>query len=130
MTADPDPAAVRLQARASAFGAAADMLDAHLAAEGHDPDCTCGTCPACTIRDYRGLLHAIAAPGTPDSPKPVPATCEGGIRTPCPRRPAWKAREKGDHLERNWVYACPRHLHHICAEHGERADIDITRIGI
>jgi hypothetical protein len=130
MTADLDPAAVRSQARASAFGAAADMLDAHLSAEGQDPDCTCGTCPACAIRDYRGLLLALAGPSVSGAPRSVPATCEGGIRTPCPRRPVWKARVKGDRLDRNWVYACARHLHTVCAEHGERADIDVTRIGI
>lgn len=52
--------------------------------------------------------------------------CEGGGAR-CQTWPTWKIREPGDSLERNWVYACGRHLHQLAAEGkveaGDRLDL-------
>lgn len=42
--------------------------------------------------------------------------CDGGKRAKCQAWPMWKIREPGDKLDRNWVYACGRHLNQIAAE--------------
>lgn len=60
------------------------------------------------------------------------AKCDGGPRRACTVRPTWKIREKGDRLERNWFYACGRHLHFAADEMtgGEQGGpgIDLVRI--
>jgi hypothetical protein len=42
--------------------------------------------------------------------------CDGGPLGSCRIRPTWKLREKGDKLERNWFFACGRHLHYTAEE--------------
>ncbi|WBP89497.1 hypothetical protein [Kitasatospora cathayae] len=58
-----------------------------------------------------------------------PPTCRGGIRSDCPRRPNWRAREHGDNSPRNWLWICHRHLATTCADFGEQAEIDVVRVG-
>lgn len=57
--------------------------------------------------------------------------CDGG--TPargCSTWPTWKIREPGDSLDRNWVYACGRHLHQLAAEEKAEAGdrLDLVRV--
>lgn len=59
----------------------------------------------------------------------MPATCEGGVRSHCPRRPNWRVREHNDSTARNWMWACHRHLSTVCADFGEQAHIDVIRVG-
>lgn len=34
----------------------------------------------------------------------------------CPSPAVWKTREPGDHLERNWVFSCGRHLNQVAGD--------------
>ena len=54
--------------------------------------------------------------------------CDGGPPGLwCRTWPAWKVRHKGDSLERNWLYACGRHLNQVAQEWawdaGEKLDL-------
>jgi hypothetical protein len=58
--------------------------------------------------------------------------CDGGPRGDCATWPTWKIREKSDTSDRNWFYACGRHLHFAADEMtgGEQGGpgIDLVRI--
>lgn len=56
--------------------------------------------------------------------------CDGGEHGNCTARPVWKVRVKGDRLERNWTRTCARHLNYTCEYFGERAELDVIRLGI
>lgn len=54
-----------------------------------------------------------------------PWKCEGGTRkSGCPAYPLWKVRAKGDKLERNWFYACGRHINEIARDTGRKLDME------
>ena len=57
--------------------------------------------------------------------------CDGGtLARGCKVWPAWKVRTKGEVLERNWLYACGRHLNQVATEWGPEAgdEIDLVRV--
>jgi len=49
---------------------------------------------------------------------------------PCSTWPTWKIRHKGDQLERNWLFACGRHLHQIAIDYAVYAgtELDLVRV--
>ena len=57
--------------------------------------------------------------------------CDGG--TPsirCGVWPTWKVRAKGDKAERNWLYACGRHINQVAKDWAPEAgcQIDLIRV--
>jgi hypothetical protein len=48
----------------------------------------------------------------------------------CRTWPAWKVRAKGDSLERNWLYACGRHINRLAQDWASEAgdQLDLIRI--
>ena len=48
----------------------------------------------------------------------------------CPTWPTWKIRAAGDRLERNWVYACGRHLNSAALECASDVGVrlDVVRV--
>ena len=48
----------------------------------------------------------------------------------CRTWPAWKVRAKGDTMERNWLYACGRHLNQVAQEYGSEPgdELDLVRV--
>jgi hypothetical protein len=57
--------------------------------------------------------------------------CEGGISgLRCYAWPLWKLRDEGDTLERNWLFACGRHLNQIAREQAVHAGMKLDLIRI
>lgn len=57
--------------------------------------------------------------------------CDGGaLGRQCRAHPAWKVRNRGDSLERNWLYACGRHLNQVARDWAPEAGtkLDLVRV--
>lgn len=57
--------------------------------------------------------------------------CDRAVgRSRCKAWPIWKVREPGDRMERNWLYACGRHLNSVAKECAFEAGdkLDLVRI--
>lgn len=57
--------------------------------------------------------------------------CDGGRPgVLCDTWPAWKVRHKGDGMERNWLYACGRHLNQVAQDWASEAgtELDLVRV--
>ena len=55
--------------------------------------------------------------------------CEPLVGT-CPSWPLWKIRRPGDSSERNWTFACGRHLNQIAGDQAFDAgmQLDLVRV--
>lgn len=57
--------------------------------------------------------------------------CDGGtLKRGCGTWPTWKVRSKGDKAERNWLYACGRHLNRVAKDWATEAgsELDVVRV--
>lgn len=57
--------------------------------------------------------------------------CDGGpFGRECYAWPLWKVRNEGDRLDRNWLYACGRHLNQVAKDWAPEVGgkLDLVRV--
>ncbi|MEV6165791.1 hypothetical protein AB0L71_28530 [Streptomyces sp. NPDC052052] len=62
--------------------------------------------------------------------KPVTIHPKCNSSRPCVTPPTWKVRQKGDSLERNWLFTCGRHLHQVAIADALDAGVELDLVRI